>query len=114
MFHVYVIVSEFQQDRYYIGFSAGPRERLAEHNAGKNPSTCAFVPWKFAAIFSFLRKIVPDTLNVISRADQEGLFSGGTFSSSPQVDAINNACARPAIFSRSADRQGRRTEGKNL
>jgi putative endonuclease len=53
MFHVYVIVSERQTERYYIGFSSRPHDRLTEHNAGKNPSTSEFVRWKFAAIFSF-------------------------------------------------------------
>jgi putative endonuclease len=53
MFHVYIIVSDSLQGRYYIGYSARPRERLNEHNAGKNPSTAPFVPWRFAAVFSF-------------------------------------------------------------
>jgi putative endonuclease len=53
MFHVYVIVSESHPDRYYIGFSSRPDERLIEHNARKNPSTSDFIPWRFAAIFSF-------------------------------------------------------------
>ena len=53
MFHVYVIVSESHRDRYYIGFSSRPDDRLTEHNAGKNPSTADFIPWRFAAIFSF-------------------------------------------------------------
>jgi putative endonuclease len=52
-FHVYVIVSESHRDRYYIGFSSRHDDRLTEHNAGKNPSTAGFVPWRFAAIFSF-------------------------------------------------------------
>jgi predicted GIY-YIG superfamily endonuclease len=53
MFHVYIIVSERVPDRYYIGFSSRPDDRLTEQNAGKNPSTAGFMPWRFAAIFSF-------------------------------------------------------------
>jgi putative endonuclease len=53
MFHVYVITSETHPDRSYIGFSSRPDDRLTEHNAGKNPSTADFIPWRFAAIFSF-------------------------------------------------------------
>jgi putative endonuclease len=53
MFHVYVIISEIHPDRYYIGFSSRPSDRLTEHNAGKNPSTADFRPWRFAALFSF-------------------------------------------------------------
>jgi predicted GIY-YIG superfamily endonuclease len=44
MFHVYVIISEIHPDRYYIGFSSRPSDRLTEHNAGKNPSTADFRP----------------------------------------------------------------------
>ncbi|MBV9731453.1 MAG: GIY-YIG nuclease family protein [Verrucomicrobia bacterium] len=53
MFHVYVIVSEVYPDRYYIGFSSRPDDRLLEHNAGKNPSTSRCAPWRFAALFTF-------------------------------------------------------------
>jgi putative endonuclease len=53
VYHVYVIVSENAPERYYIGFSSRPHERLQEHNSGKNPSTIAYLPWRFAAIFSF-------------------------------------------------------------
>jgi len=44
MFHIYVIVSESSAERYYIGFSSRPHERLQEHNSGKNPSTIAYLP----------------------------------------------------------------------
>jgi putative endonuclease len=53
VFYVYVIASESHRDRYYIGFSSRLDDRLTEHNAGENPSTAGFVPWLFAAIFSF-------------------------------------------------------------
>jgi putative endonuclease len=53
MFHVYVIVSDTLQGRYYIGYSTRPKDRLNEHNAGKNHSTAPFTPWRFAAVFSF-------------------------------------------------------------
>jgi putative endonuclease len=53
MFQVHVIVSMTHPDRYYIGFSSRADDRLSEHNAGKNPSTAGFVPWRFAAMFSF-------------------------------------------------------------
>lgn len=42
MFHVNAVVSENVPDRYYVGFSFRPRERLNEKNAGKNPSTAAY------------------------------------------------------------------------
>ncbi len=45
MFHVYVIVSERAADRYYIGFSSRPDDRLAEHNGGKNSYTDESLRW---------------------------------------------------------------------
>jgi putative endonuclease len=53
MYHVYVIVPENVPGHYYIGSSSRTRERLQEHNAGKNPSTVADRPWRFAAVFGF-------------------------------------------------------------
>ena len=38
MYHVYIITSQSNTQRYYIGFSSRPNERLQEHNDGKNPS----------------------------------------------------------------------------
>ena len=51
MFHVYVIFSETHPERYYIGFSSRPAERLNEHNAGKNPFDCWFCPVEFRRDF---------------------------------------------------------------
>ena len=56
MYHVYIITSQSNTERYYIGFSSRPNERLQEHNDGKNPSTAAFAPWSLAAIISFPTK----------------------------------------------------------
>jgi putative endonuclease len=53
MFHVYVIVSESHPERFYIGFSSRPDERLIEHNARKTLQPPILPPWRFAAMFSF-------------------------------------------------------------
>ena len=42
MFYVYVLQSG---DHRYIGKTADLTRRFAEHNAGKNRSTKAYVPW---------------------------------------------------------------------
>src|SRR4051812_20255957 len=39
VYYVYRIVSEKEADRRYIGFTEDPRQRLADHNSGCNPST---------------------------------------------------------------------------
>jgi predicted GIY-YIG superfamily endonuclease len=57
MFYVYFIVSQAKPDRFYIGFSCRPEDRLEEHNnAGKNPFTARFTPWLFANVISFRSK----------------------------------------------------------
>ena len=37
-FYVYILLS-MKDRKFYIGFSENPKQRLAEHNAGKNTST---------------------------------------------------------------------------
>jgi hypothetical protein len=80
MFHVYVIVSESDPDRYYIGFSSRPDDRLTEHNADKNQSTAEFVPWRFAGISASLQRNRPDGSSATSKAVQAEPFFGVTFS----------------------------------
>jgi len=41
---VYIFYSQ-SKDKYYIGYSHDPTERLIEHNAGATPSIRPGVPW---------------------------------------------------------------------
>ena len=41
---VYILYSQ-SKDKYYIGYSKDPEERLSEHNAGATPSTSPGSPW---------------------------------------------------------------------
>ncbi len=41
---VYILYSQIK-DKYYIGYSQNPAERLLEHNAGATPSTRPGIPW---------------------------------------------------------------------
>jgi len=41
---VYILYSQ-TRDRYYIGYTQNPFERLLEHNAGATPSTRPGIPW---------------------------------------------------------------------
>jgi putative endonuclease len=41
---VYILYSQ-SKDRYYIGYTQNPQERLLEHNAGATPSTRPGIPW---------------------------------------------------------------------
>jgi len=44
-FFVYILKSE-KTDKFYIGYSENPEQRLAEHNSGKCISTRNGIPWK--------------------------------------------------------------------
>ena len=45
MFFIYVLQSE-QTGQYYIGSAKDVSLRLAQHNAGRTPSTKSYRPWK--------------------------------------------------------------------
>src|SRR4030067_2510511 len=46
-YYVYILYSQ-TKDRYYIGYSHDPQERLTEHNMGATPSTRPGRPWIMA------------------------------------------------------------------
>jgi predicted GIY-YIG superfamily endonuclease len=53
MVFTYVLESETDPSRHYIGHSADLPQRLLDHNAGTSPHTAKFRPWrvKFYAAF---------------------------------------------------------------
>jgi putative endonuclease len=57
MFYTYILYSE-KIDRYYIGYSENPEQRLDErHNAGSVKSTKAGAPYKLMAKKPFHREL---------------------------------------------------------
>ena len=57
MFYLYILYSE-PFDRYYIGYSSRPFERLEEHNTQDhfNTFTKKYRPWKMRALFQVSEK----------------------------------------------------------
>ena len=53
MNYVYVLQSEIDFDRYYVGLTNEPARRLAEHNSGKSIHTNKFKPWKSVVEIGF-------------------------------------------------------------
>jgi putative endonuclease len=43
-YYTYILYSQ-SRDRYYIGSTANPEQRLIRHNAGATPSTKTGRPW---------------------------------------------------------------------
>lgn len=50
---VYVLRSEADPNRHYIGIACDPEERLAWHNAGPCGYTVAYRPWTLAVTIGF-------------------------------------------------------------
>jgi predicted GIY-YIG superfamily endonuclease len=53
VFYVYRIHSLKYPERNYVGYSADLKQRIADHNAGKNRFTSAFRPWKLVFYATF-------------------------------------------------------------
>ena len=46
MHYVYILRSEVEPGRHYVGLTSDPNRRLAEHNEGKSIHTNKFKPWE--------------------------------------------------------------------
>jgi putative endonuclease len=50
---VYVLRSERDPCRHYVGLTADVRSRLADHTAGNSAHTAKFRPWRLAVSIEF-------------------------------------------------------------
>ena len=50
---VYVLRSEREPARHYVGLTADARARLADHNAGASAHTAKHRPWRLAVSIEF-------------------------------------------------------------
>ncbi|MBA4172746.1 MAG: excinuclease ABC subunit C [Hyphomicrobium sp.] len=53
MNYVYLLQSQIDSNRYYVGISNDPTRRLDEHNGGKSIHTNKFRPWKIIVQVGF-------------------------------------------------------------
>ena len=53
MIFVYVIESEIESSRFYVGITNDPARRLLEHNGGSSIHTNKFRPWKLTVTVGF-------------------------------------------------------------
>ncbi len=51
--YVYILVSEMDSDRHYVGSTSDLNARLAAHNAGKVSSTSKHKPWRVEKAVAF-------------------------------------------------------------
>ena len=52
MFYVYVLQSLSDPDKFYTGYTADLKERLAQHNRGHIGHTDKYRPWKVKIYFA--------------------------------------------------------------
>ncbi|ODT73488.1 MAG: excinuclease ABC subunit C [Pelagibacterium sp. SCN 64-44] len=53
MQYVYILRSQSDPDRHYIGTTTDLRERLSRHNAGSVTHTAKFAPWRIKTYLAF-------------------------------------------------------------
>jgi predicted GIY-YIG superfamily endonuclease len=53
MTFVYMLQSEADKSRYYVGISNNPVRRLEEHNSGNSIHTNKYRPWKLTITIGF-------------------------------------------------------------
>jgi len=53
MFYVYILKSEQNKSRFYMGLTSNLKRRFAEHNRGESAHTSKHRPWKLMNYFAF-------------------------------------------------------------
>ncbi len=56
MHYVYLIETQTNACRRYVGYTDNLRQRMIDHNAGKNASTAPFRPWCLVTYLAFSDK----------------------------------------------------------
>ena len=51
--YVYILESESDPRRFYVGLTDDMRARLAKHNSGAVPHTAKFAPWRIKTAAAF-------------------------------------------------------------
>jgi putative endonuclease len=57
MHYVYLIKSQLRHDCRYVGYTDDLRQRMADHNSGRNPSTALHRPWCLQTYLAFATKL---------------------------------------------------------
>jgi len=52
-YYVYILESEKDSDRFYIGFTEDFQARLKSHNEGSNTYTSKYKPWRIKTAIAF-------------------------------------------------------------
>jgi len=55
-YYVYILQSEKERERYYIGFTDDIKNRLEVHNQGKCVHTSKYAPWEIKTAVAFTNR----------------------------------------------------------
>ena len=53
MKYVYMLQSQVDPARHYVGCTFDLKKRMADHNAGQSPHTSKFAPWTLTGYIAF-------------------------------------------------------------
>jgi predicted GIY-YIG superfamily endonuclease len=56
IYYVYLVRSASVPQQRYVGFTENLKQRIADHNAGQNPSTAPYRPWRLVTYLAFSDK----------------------------------------------------------
>ena len=56
MYFVYILESQKDSEKIYIGFTSDLTKRLEEHNASESNYSRRYAPWKLVSYTAFVRK----------------------------------------------------------
>ena len=56
MHYVYILRSENEPDRHYVGVTGDLKDRLIRHNAGAVSHTAKYAPWRIKTYLAFENK----------------------------------------------------------
>lgn len=78
-YHVYLIRSETNPDRYYKGYTTNLIKRLAAHNRGEVKSTAGNCPWRVQTVISFDSKEKAHAFELYLKSHSGRAFSSKHF-----------------------------------
>ena len=75
MKYVYILESEVNSGRYYVGSTIDLKRRLSEHNSGKSLHTKKFMPWKIKTYLGFSNDTQADSFEAYLKTSSGRAFA---------------------------------------
>jgi predicted GIY-YIG superfamily endonuclease len=75
MKYVYMLQSEVDPERYYVGSTPDLKRRFAEHNDGKSIHTNKFKPWRLVTYVAFSDYVKADKFELYLKTSSGRAFA---------------------------------------